>query len=279
MGLPTSPARVPGPQETTGVLEPLPPRARPAEASEVTGVVGPPARLTSATASTAEPVLSRNVNLTPGEYDDDDDVGDRTLPAAALPDEIKNLRAQFAARKQSQPMTPVVPPTASPPVSRSVDPAPVTGGSLAVAAASTEPSGKSLLMDSGTDPARPLPPIPPRSSSGETLSITGQGEAMSWEDEEGAKTAIAAPGEVQEEIRKLHRQSKASHASQASKSKPEGEPPPADAGGRRMELVVALVVLAVLALLGVLVLLDVVPLPGAKPAVGALVAPPGQRLT
>jgi serine/threonine protein kinase len=266
MGPPSAPGRGPGPGEITGVLEPLPPRARPPDAHEATGVIGPPPRLSSASAPPAEPVLSRNVVLTPGGFDEDDDAGDKTIPAAALPEEIKNLRAQFAAKKQSLPATPVAPPP-----SRRDEPASVMSGALAAAAASTEPSGNRLLPDKATDPARP---VAPRSITGETLSITGKGEAMSWDDDDGAKTAIAAPGEVAAEIRKIHRQSKANIAAQqASKSKPEGELPPIDGGRGRAALIVTLVVLALLAVLGVLVLLEVVPLPGAKPAVGALVAP------
>jgi len=57
------------------------------------------------------PALSRPFKYE--EDDDDDEAGDKTIPAAALPDEIKNLRAQFAAaRKNSVDKAAAVPPRA-----------------------------------------------------------------------------------------------------------------------------------------------------------------------
>jgi serine/threonine protein kinase len=203
---------------------------------------------------------------------DDEDLGEKTIPAASLPDEIKNLRAQFAARRQAGaqagppgageqtavlPPKPSVPAPAQPAPAVRAPPPPQpeapTGPNL--------PDAQTLLgrdrisTDKGVDPVRIL--AGGRTSTGETLSITGQNEAMSWEDDDGVRTAIAAPGEVQEAIRRIHRQSRAN-----MKAAHDDDEAPPDGRSRTLLLVIALVVLAALAVLGVLVLLDVIPLPG-----------------
>lgn len=197
--------------------------------------------------------------------DDDDDVGDKTIPAAALPDEIKNLRAQFAAaRKQSLPTQ----------------------------ASGTEASSREKVLTDKVSPASEptaprndaVSPAPARTMSGETLSITNKGNPMDWEDDDdGAKTAIARPNELPGLIA-------ARAAAVARRPAPsplafnalEVEQPPSGTDfqptedraqamdsmaeleavrPRRTGLILALLVLAGLAVLGMLVLLDVVPLP------------------
>jgi hypothetical protein len=167
------------------------------------------------------------------DYDeDDDDAGDKTIPAAALPAEIKSLREQFlAARKNG------APPAATP-------------------------------------PAQELTPAAPqRSVTSETISITNKGNPMDWEDDDGAKTAIARPGELPGQA-----------IARLTGSRRPVAPAPNDVSAAALEpvqdeydssedlpplprqsrggLIIAFVVLALLAVLGLLVLLDVIPMPG-----------------
>ncbi len=216
-------------------------------------------------------------------YDeDDDDVGDKTIPAAALPDEIRNLRAQFAAARKNvatQQSAASLRPGESPAASRP----PERAHDEAVTAPRAEPVAA----------ANPAPPA--RTVSGETLSITHKGNPMDWDDDddEGAKTAIARPNELPGLIaaRAQAQQARRPPPSPVAFNAAEVQQPgsvsdlpsvsgtdfqptdgramdPADSQvdlegvrPRRTGLVVALLVLAVLAVLGVLVLLDVVPLP------------------
>jgi len=214
-------------------------------------------------------------------YDDDDDGGDKTIPAAALPDEIKDLRAQFAARRSN----------AATSLSPSVEPA---GASI---------SREKVLTERQTDPVRAVDRTAPlRSSSGETLSVTNKGNPSDWDDDEGVKTAVARPNELPGmlELRAsamaarrpppqpvnfnaLDEEPAASSPDLPSVSSDSYPPASAVSGGDlptvdqpmsqqsleeleavrppRSGLVVVLIVLGVMALLGALVLLDILPLP------------------
>ena len=212
------------------------------------------------------PALSR-----PFKYEDDDDAGDKTIPAAALPDEIKNLRAQFAAARKN-----------------SLDKAAAMAGPL-----ESTTSRERVLTDKVTSAAasQEMTPAannvfaaaaPPRAITGETQSITNKGNPMDWEDDEGAKTAIARPGELPG-LPALRGARRAVAAPQPSTPAPTASSLPAvedDEGDdfdhvrpRRTGLILALLVLAALAVGGLLVLLDIVPLPrlpGAGRKVGSL---------
>ncbi|MDP3154736.1 MAG: protein kinase [Archangium sp.] len=210
----------------------------------------------------ASPAIAR-----PFSYDeDDDDAGDKTIPAAALPDEIRNLRAQFAAnRKPASDKSPAL----SPPV--------------------RDPE----LTPAANNPPAPIanPVLPPRTITGETVSITHKGNPMDWEDDDdGAKTAIAKPGELPGVLRGARRPPPSPVPfSAASVEQPMSSPslPQVDSFDevarvrpRRTGLILALLVLAMLAVGGLLVLLDIVPLPrlpGGGRKVGALVATQGSR--
>jgi hypothetical protein len=212
---------------------------------------------------------------------DDDDGGDKTIPAAALPDEIKDLRAQFAARRSNAATSP----------SPSVEPA---GASI---------SRDKVLTDRQADPVRAVDrPAPLRTSSGETLSVTNKGNPSDWDDDEGVKTAVARPNELPGmlELRAsamaarrpppqpvnfnaLDEEPAASSPDLPSVSSDSYPPASAVSGGDlptvdqpmsqqsleeleaarppRTGLVVVLILLGVMALLGALVLLDILPLP------------------
>jgi hypothetical protein len=96
--------------------------------------------------------------------DDDDDEEAKTLPAKALPDELKVLREKMRAAKQGSETA------SSPALSRG---APVPAG--------MSPAAK--VAASG---------VVPRVSTGETLSVTGR-EKNPYEDEVEAKTTLAHP--------------------------------------------------------------------------------------
>ncbi len=220
-----------------------------------------PPQSKSGNATAMEPALAARSY----DYDDDDDeVGDKTIPAAALPDEIKNLRAQFAAARKNAPTQA----SGSP--------------SVQVVQGSTEPTAPR----NEALPAAPVSPVlPPRTITGETLSVTNKGNPMDWEDDDdGAKTAIARPNELpglvaaRQAVRRPAPSPVAYDAPSVSDlpqvSGTDFQPTedrPNQLGDsmaqldvvapRRTGLILALLVLAALAVLGVLVLLDVVPLP------------------
>jgi hypothetical protein len=220
--------------------------------------------------------------------DDDDDAGDKTIPAAALPAEIKNLRAQFnAARRNSSDKAPAV----APPVNEAVTTSRERVGPAATTASDNGASQE--LTPALANPAVPVPinnpVLPVRTSTGETISITGKGNPMDWEDDdEGAKTAIAKPEEIPGLV--------AARAARRPPPSPEPfRPDPSDQGAsvpdmsavdsfdnlepvrpKRTGLIIALLVLALLAIGGLLVLLDVIPtpkLPGSRPAKVGLLSP------
>jgi eukaryotic-like serine/threonine-protein kinase len=202
----------------------------------------------------------------PFQYDDDDDdAGDKTIPAAALPDEIRNLRAQFnASRKNSSDKA--VPPVPLPPMPVPMEPS-----------VELTPAAKVGALNN--------PVLPPRTISGETISITNKGNPMDWDDDDGAKTAIAQPGEIPGLVamRSARRPPPSPVPFSAAAVEPplsSPELPPVDSRAeleavrpKRTGLIIALLVLAMLAVGGLLVLLDVVPLPrlpGAGRKVGSL---------
>jgi serine/threonine protein kinase len=251
------------------------------------GAPSSPGRVTA-----QEPVLAaRSFNY---DDEDDDDVGDKTIPAAALPDEIKNLRAQFAAARKN-----AVPTQTAPPVS-------------ALQSEGNSTQRDKVLTDKVSSAGEPTAPRsdpvlpPPRTVSGETLSITNKGNPMDWEDDdEGAKTAIARPNELPGlvEARAAAVASRRPAPSPLAFNALEVEPAVPSASGtdfqptqdrpqvsesameleairpRRTGLILALLVLGGLAVLGLLVLLDVVPLPklGGGHKVGARVVQLSER--
>jgi serine/threonine protein kinase len=233
----------------------------------------PSAAARSGSVTAPEPALNRQYSFD----DDDDDRSDKTLPATALPEEIKNLRAQFAARRANAPTQ--------------------ASGSNAVSPGESTQRDK-VLTDRVSDAQRAPPPPqlpPPPRQSGETVSITNKGNPMEWEDDEGVKTAIARPNELPglAELRAARKAPQPSNfdardAAPLSPSEPSVQvvgsanslpviPGVSTNSGldfeavrpRRTGLIIALLVLGVLALLGALVLLDVLPLPRlAGPRVG-----------
>jgi hypothetical protein len=186
----------------------------------------------------------KSINLTPNEFDDDDDSEAKTIPAAALPDEIKALRKRILeeaeARKRLE----------APPVLRPAD---------------------------VTEPRRPTPAPqklaaaagPKRTESGETLSITHKQE---WTDE--------ARPVAREEATKAMGPALSSNTSNSAddfvptRSNQDSSPrivvgstidaldPVADQAQARSRtlLIGVLVVLGVVLLFGSLVLFDVIPL-------------------
>jgi hypothetical protein len=235
----------------------------------------------------ASPALPRP----PFKYDedDDDDAGDKTIPAAALPDEIKNLRAQFAAARKNaaEKMATEPAPAASE--------ATTTSREKVLASTPSQeltPAANNVVIAGGS-------PNPPRTITGETISITNKGNPMDWEeddDDEGAKTAIAKPGELPG-LAALRAGRRPVPSPTPFRPEPMDEPQASapslpEAGPfddeedfemvrpKRTGLILALLVLAALAVGGLLVLLDIVPLPklpGAGRKVGQYVAPSPPR--
>lgn len=228
-----------------------------------------------------EPALNRNYS-----YDDDDDRSDKTIPATALPDEIKNLRAQFAARRKDAPTQASGTPAAS-----------NDGSSTQRDKVLTEKVNETTARGNSAPPPPQMPPTPRQ--SGETISITNKGNPMDWEDDEGVKTAIARPNELpgMAELRAARRpppQPTNFNARDVDVPRPQSEASLDAVQGsgsdlpvvpgmstnsqldfdavrpKRTGLILALLVLGLLAVLGALVLLDVLPLPriGPGPKVG-----------
>lgn len=123
-------------------------------------------------------VMPMVVRLDPGSNYDDDDSEAKTIPAAALPDEIKALRAKLSQAKPLQPSQPMT------------DAVPAYQPSVVVAPEPSRPIAPNIVK---TIPAGSLAE---RTSTGETLSITTRGAPSQWSDEEPeAKTAIGLPFE------------------------------------------------------------------------------------
>ena len=219
------------------------------------------------------PPPPRSIDLTPRANEFDDDEADaKTIPAAALPDEIRALRKRMAeaAAARSKPTatgttTPVAAPVRSsrPNVSSITEPTPVQVPAPVANAnpnVTTEPERKQVMPVTDANPA--LAVAQPRDTDGETLSITNRGPPPTdWDDDDdvGARTTIARPAEVLGQI--------ARHSEEDLRATHDHEPESSEVSlpevrGRSRALVVVLVVLALLAIAGVLVLLDVIPLGG-----------------
>ncbi|MCU0699142.1 MAG: protein kinase [Myxococcaceae bacterium] len=123
----------------------------------------------------------------PNAYDDDSEA--KTIPAAALPEEIKQLRAKILAQqKPSRPTEQQPVPAHSPP---SVVVSPDVPRPQPPNLAKTIPAG----IASAPPPVQA--PIPIRSTTSETLSITNRASPGDWADDEPeAKTAIGLPFDV-----------------------------------------------------------------------------------
>ncbi|MDP1821690.1 MAG: protein kinase [Archangium sp.] len=226
------------------------------------------------------------------EDDDDDDAGDKTIPAAALPDEIKNLRAQFAAARKNtaEKMASEPPPTASEATTTSRER--VLADRASAPSQELTPAANNVVVAGGS-------PVPQRTVTGETISITNKGNPMDWEeedDDEGAKTAIAKPGELPG-LAALRAGRRPVPSPTPFRPEPMDEPQASapslpEVGSfddeedfemvrpKRTGLILALLVLAALAVGGLLVLLDVVPLPklpGGGRKVGQTVHPERSR--
>lgn len=180
-GLPNSlrrPAPPVAPQPTTVPLPPTPlpePETNPARPKVL--------RANSSPDNQTGSVAPMVVKLDPGSNYDDDDSEAKTIPAAALPDEIKALRAKLSQPKPqaTQPMTDAVP----------------AYQSVVVTPEAPKPVPPNLVK---TIPAGSLAE---RTSTGETLSITTRGASPSWSDEEPeAKTAIGLPFESMRQPRR-----------------------------------------------------------------------------
>ena len=210
------------------------------------------------------PALSR-----PFKYDDDDDdAGDKTIPAAALPNEIKNLRAQFAASRKN------LSERESPPSVHVSSEMHVTSRERVLTDKATNGQEQTPAVSPMTQTVAGGPVLPPRSATGETISITNRGNPMDWEDDDdGAKTAIAQPGEIPGlmSMRANRRPPPSPVAFTADPADQQASVPAlqqvdsfddvAMVKPRRAGLVIALLVLALLAVGGLLVLFDVIPLP------------------
>lgn len=217
----------------------------------------------------------RSIDLTPRANEFDDDEADaKTIPAAALPDEIRALRKRMleaAQAKKASPTgttTPVAAPARNsrPDASTVTEPTPVASPAPVVAAAvvanpnvPTDPERQSVLPV--TD-ANPVLKVPPRDTDGDTLSITNRGPPPTdWDDDDdvGARTTIARPDEVLGQIKK---QQSDDDLRTTQEREPSSMSLP-EVRGRSRALMVVLVVLALLAVVGILVLLEVIPLGGA----------------
>lgn len=267
-----SPASLRAPDPTTSPARPKVLRAAPPAT--------PP--LPVRTASPAPAPAPRSVDLTPRPSDFDEDESDaKTIPAAALPDEIRELRKRMAeaAAARKAPSTGTTPVRNSRPnVSSITEPTPVQapGGGGNAPSVATEPNRSPVMAVTDANPALRVPAA--RDPDGETLSITNRGPPPNdWDDDDddvGARTTIARPAEVLGQIERHSEEDlRATHDHEPSQlSLPEVR-------GRSRALLVVLVVLAILAVAGVLVLLDVIPLGGqaetAAEAVPVFVEPAG----
>ncbi len=129
---------------------------------------------------TSQPVVVK-LDLPNANYDDDSEA--KTIPAAALPDEIKALRAKWLEKASKQRQTEPQPMPAHLPPSVVVEQGLPTEDKRPIAPNSvkTIPAGSAAG--------------PPRSNTGETLSITSRGAPGWGDDEPEAKTAIGVPFE------------------------------------------------------------------------------------
>jgi hypothetical protein len=128
----------------------------------------------------------------PSNYDADDSEA-KTIPAAALPDEIKALRGKLLAQQKPQRSTEPGGVPAHSPQSVVVAPEPprVPQPPNLV---KTIPAG--AMVPPVSIPNMPVPG-PARTTTGDTLSITSRADPSQWADDEpDAKTAIGLPFET-----------------------------------------------------------------------------------
>ncbi|MEW6435417.1 MAG: protein kinase [Myxococcota bacterium] len=211
----------------------------------------------------------RAIDLTPRASEFDDDEADaKTIPAAALPDEVRELRKRMleaAQAKKASPTGTTTPVAASvrtsrPDTSSITEPTPVQPPAPVVASAAranlaTEPERRPVLPVTDASPALK---VPPRDTDGDTLSITNRGSPPTdWDDDDvGARTTIARPDEVLGQIKKQQ-------SDDDLRATQEREPSSVylrEVRWRSRALMVVLVAMALLAVVGILVLLEVIPL-------------------
>ncbi|MBL8917964.1 MAG: protein kinase [Myxococcaceae bacterium] len=169
--VPVAPSPVPAPAPVAAAPAPEPDTS-PARPKVLRGT---PSAENIPLAAVSQPLVVKLDGFGRG-YDDDSEA--KTIPAAALPEEIKALRAKLLQKNAPAPQK-------------------VTEANPAL---KREPSVEV------TDSPRPVPPnnvktipagsasSPARTNTGETLSITSKGAVPGWSDEEPeAKTAIGLP--------------------------------------------------------------------------------------
>jgi len=302
------------PRRPTGQLPPVlsaaPPQAQPPAGPEVTSPGVSPATLRNAEPSTSParpkvlraeppptPPLPGRTPLDvgprapapparpPPRNDFDDDEADaKTIPAAALPDEIRALRARMAEvagakRAQSAASSPTLPPVQSRPSRPGMTAQPPVPAENETTGNSTDPQRPRVAAVTDANPA--LTPSGPDATDREADTLSGRGAAVTdWDDDDdvGARTTIATPGEVMGQItRKSAEDLRSTQDYEGSSQLSLPEVP-----SRGRWLVVVLVLLALLAIAGVLVLMDVIPLgeghapPGSPPAAALAPAPPAE---
>jgi serine/threonine protein kinase len=155
-----------------------------------------PKVLRGADVSTSQPVVVK-LDPPPRAGYDDDDAEAKTIPAAALPEEIKALRAKWLAKVAHPRQTEPQPVPAHQPPSVVVEPGlptedrrPIAPAAAKTIPATSNPSPQSVKTTQAGAPAAV------RTSTGETLSITSRGADPTWgDDEPEAKTAIGVPFE------------------------------------------------------------------------------------
>ena len=185
-GLPNSLRRPP--QVSTALVSAVPPlpepETNPARPRVLRGTTSSPDNVKAPAGLTSIPMV---VRLDPPalNYDDDDSEA-KTIPAAALPAEIKALRAKLMGAKASAPQ-------------RQTDQLPAGPPSVVVSAdARPVPPANVKTIPAG--------PFAGRTNTGETLSITTKGSPGEWADEEPeAKTAIGLPFEAMRRQDAVHR--------------------------------------------------------------------------
>jgi serine/threonine protein kinase len=195
-------------------------------------------------------------------YDDDDEADAKTIPATSLPDDIRALRKRLAEAAEAKKAAP----TPGPAAEFNVTAPRAEVGKL------TDPA-HAPLFTLDANPERLAP-----EAEEHTLSITQrQRPRPDWkqaadddfdDDEVGARTAIAPPREVLQQINSRSSEDLRVTHDEAL------DPPPPTARGAGPALVALLVALVLLAIAGVLVLLDVIPVGGTPPTPAAAVAPP-----
>jgi hypothetical protein len=231
----TSPARarVPRASSPAPVSASSPSAPAPVPQSSPSGLVP----RSQAETAVARPLPGKNINLTP-DFDDDDDSEAKTIPAAALPDEIKALRKRIleeAEAKKRLEAPPVLRPTAA-----------------------AEPRRATPA------PQKPVGTTPRRTESGETLSITHK---QDWSDQPPARPSRTELPDLPAPPSPNTPSNSADDFVPTRSVQGSGRPgatveslEPVEQGRSHTVLIGILVVLGVVLLFGSLVLFDVIPL-------------------